>query len=634
MKNIYKRLSIGFFMIWVVQTHAQTIFNLTFVHPLDAGQSSVLLDFNSDGLLDFVTANKPRIGFALNLGNGLFQNFDTAQVDNANGFGSYDLNGDGILDFSVAQEDDNYSDNWICNGNSTFTTINSGNESVGSTRNVVYADFDNDGFVDSYHSASAFAMNRQGCQIHKGLPGGLFGPDIAETIMPGYFYDSLVHPTLGPQYWSNRQWKGAIARDFDGDGRVDIVNVAYQDLGFQPDTFTTLWVSQQSRGAYILQNNSAPGNIGFSDVSYSALGTDINGTDSSFWSVYAPIPMDYDRDGDYDLILGGLLVKSVHTGDVVNTDIVRFYENVSTPGIIMFVNETTQSGLQFVNNLPVSAKRGLSFAAGIPIDYDNDGFTDFAFVNRKDGTTINYVLLFKNNGDNTFTQIPFAGHGIGGVSGGRDINTGDLNNDGKMDIILSDGTVGGFVGTDSTLVYMNNSVNTNHWVKLDIRTTTGGTWAFDHTVKVYKHGTMQLIGMDDIRTDVSYRSKRHPILHFGLGSTVSVDVQVIYGNDTYTFNGLTAGMQHQLFLDQATGMDETSSLPCLVLYPNPANELLNIHNPGNKTYYYSISNLLGQTIMTGKLEQQMDVSLLPKGIYLLQLREGNGQIITQKVIRQ
>lgn len=83
--------------LWTGQSQAQTIFNLTGIHPLDAGQATVLLDFNNDGLINFVTANKLRIGFALNQGDGLFQNFDTAQVNNANGFGIYDLNDDGIV---------------------------------------------------------------------------------------------------------------------------------------------------------------------------------------------------------------------------------------------------------------------------------------------------------------------------------------------------------------------------------------------------------------------------------------------------------------------------------------------------------------------------------------------------------
>lgn len=631
-------IAFAVFTLWTGQSKAQTIFNLTWYHPLDVGQATVLLDFNNDGLLDFVTANKNKIGFALNLGNGLFQNFDTAQVDNANGFGSYDLNGDGILDFSVAQEQGIYNDNWICNGNSTFTVINSGNESVGSTRNVVYADFDNDGYVDSYHSASAFAWNRQGNQIHKGLSIGTFGPDIAETIMPGYFYDSLVHPTLGAQYWSNRQWKGAIARDLDGDGFADIVNVAYRDIGYQPDTFSTIWVSQQSRGAYVLKNTSTIGNLGFSDVSISALGADANGADSTFWSAYAPIPLDYDNDGDYDLIIGGLLVPSIYTGQNFNTDIIRVYENISTPGNIQFIEKTQQAGLQYINNLPVNQKKYLSFAAGIPIDYDNDGFVDFAFVNRTNGGSAQHVFLFRNNGNGTFTEVPFAQHAIGGTSGGRDINVGDLNNDGKQDIILSDGTVGGFVGTDSTLVYLNNISNSNHWVQLDIKTQPVGTWAFDHTVKVYAHGTSQLMGMDDIRTDVSYRSKRYPILHFGLGSTDSIDVVISKGNTVYQVNGLPTNQLHHIYLSAITGLEEPNSANSIKIYPNPTQNQLNISNlPSDFSGIVSIYNPLGQLMYSEhKSGSQFNIEIghLYSGIYFIQLKYNNGQKITQKLFKE
>jgi hypothetical protein len=304
------------------------------------------------------------------------------------------------------------------------------------------------------------------------------------------------------------------------------------------------------------------------------------------------------------------------------------------PGNIQFENKTLETGLQFINNLAIGAKRGLSFAAGTPIDYDNDGHTDFAFVNRRDGTTVNYVLLFRNNGNGSFSQIDFAQHGIGGISGGRDINVGDLNNDGKLDIILSDGTVGGFEGTDSTLVYLNNSSNTNHWVQLDIKTSPTGTWAFDHTVKVYAHGTSQLLGMDDIRTDVSYRSKRYTILHFGLGNTDSVDVQIIKGNNTYTFTGLPANTQHHLFLSQVTGIHKTNTDHTITLFPNPVNNLLTISNPANQTYSYVISNLLGQSIQSGKTQKQIDVSQLQKAVYFIQLKDEKGQVFTSKFIKE
>lgn len=322
------------------------LFKLTYAHDYALGQATALLDINGDSLLDFVTANKGRIHVVENLGAGQFGHQATYTVDNANGFGAYDLNADGRLDFSIAQEQDQVNDNWLNLGNGAFNPVNSGNESVGSTRDVVYADFDNDGHVDSYHSASAFGNNRQGNQLHAGLGNGLFGPDIIETVLdppvPGFWYDSLTHPVLGPQYWSAKQSKGAIVRDFDGDGRADIVNAVYCDLGFQPDTFTQQWVNQQQRGLFLLKNKSEPGQVRFEDVSTAALGPDAHGNTAADWNAYAPVPLDYDRDGDYDLVVGAT------TRGQENTDLIRLYENISTPGNIAFVEKTAEAGLHDV----------------------------------------------------------------------------------------------------------------------------------------------------------------------------------------------------------------------------------------------------------------------------------------------
>ncbi|MGA9116685.1 MAG: CRTAC1 family protein [Bacteroidota bacterium] len=523
---------------------AQSLFELTFCHGLRFGQATVLLDANGDSLLDFITANKSRIGIVLNTGSGTFLDLDTLAADNANGFGSYDLNGDGMLDFSIAQDTGVILDNWINLGNTAFATINSGNESIGSTRNVVYADLDNDGFVDSYHSASAFSMNREANQLHQGLPNGLFGPDIMEQVMPGFFYDSLIHPTLGPQYWSSLQSKGAVVRDLDGDGFGDIINAVYCDLGFQPDSFTVQWVNQQKRGLFILRNTSTPGTIGLTDVSLAALGPDANGAGDTVWNAYAPVPLDYDRDGDYDLIVGATTRRQE------DTDLVRLYENVSTPGQILFVERTVRAGLQGLNDLPVSQKRKLNFAAGAALDYDNDGFLDVAFVNRVDAADAlePYVHLFRNNGDGTLTQVPYAQHNLGLIAGGRDINGADLDNDGRQDILLSDGSVGGYEGTDSTLVYMNRFAGANRWVQIDRRTTDGGSWAFDYTVEVFRHRTDERLGMDDIRTDFCYRSKRSPVLHFGLGAADRVDVMITKGAALSSYTGLPANQMHRLDL--------------------------------------------------------------------------------------
>lgn len=70
------------------------------------------------------------------------------------------------------------------------------------------------------------------------------------------------------------------------------------------------------------------------------------------------------------------------------------------------------------------------------------------------------------------------------------------------------------------------------------------------------------------------------------------------------------------------------------IYPIPATTCLNLQNPDNIIYGYSIRNLLGQTIQRGEVQQQIDVSHLQTGAYLIQLKSTNDEEITSIFIKQ
>jgi len=231
---------------------AATIFELASTHDKGPGQATALLDIDGDGDLDFFSANKGTINYARNDGACVFAHAQTIQVDNSNGFGMHDLNGDGKMDFTVAQQGGaNDLDSRINAGNGNFTPTNLGNESVGCVRNVVFADFDLDGHTDSYHSASAFGTNHEGNQFHPGLSNGRFGPDIIRRILnppvPKFWYDTANHPTYGKVEWSNKQSKSAIARDLDGDGKLDVI-VSDGTVGGYEGTNTTMIYKNKSPG--------------------------------------------------------------------------------------------------------------------------------------------------------------------------------------------------------------------------------------------------------------------------------------------------------------------------------------------------------------------------------------------------
>ncbi|MCH5373206.1 MAG: FG-GAP-like repeat-containing protein, partial [Planctomycetes bacterium] len=454
---------------------AKSIFRLAYIHKGSLAQASALLDVFGNGHPDILIACKRRVYLVKNNGKSSFAHAQTYDVDNANGWGAHDFNADGCLDAFVAQQQREQDDCWINNGDGTFTRRDLGNETVGNTRSVLFADFDGDGHVDSYHSVSAFGTNHAGCELHPGKADNTFGPDIIRQVLEpgetGFWYATATHPERGNEEWANKMFKGAVVRDFDGDGKPDIITAAYADLGFQeggPGGIGQRWVEQQDRGLFVLHNRSEPGCIRFTEVARQAIGEYAYGNTTKHWNCYSVVPLDYDRDGDSDLFVGAVTRR--HGRRPEDTRCVALYENISQPGQIRFIDRTQASGFGRFNEMTAEQRWQINFASGAAMDYDNDGWVDLCLINRRDmdRTRWPYPHLFRNTGKGTFVEVPASEHGIGGGAGGRDLNYADLDGDGRLDVNIHDGTVGGYDGQDNTRIYMNHSANENRWVGLNV----------------------------------------------------------------------------------------------------------------------------------------------------------------------
>jgi hypothetical protein len=234
-----------------------------------------------------------------------------------------------------------------------------------------------------------------------------------------------------------------------------------------------------------------------------------------------------------------------------NTDIVRFYENRCEPGAIQFIDRTAETGFGWRNMVSPYNRSDWMFAAGAQIDFDNDGWVDLAVVNRRDAekTSYAYVHLFRNMGDGTFEEIEPSMHGLTDFGGGSDLVSGDLNNDGKPDLVITGGSAIGPDGKSVSRVYINNVVTENHWIKLKILDNATNTYAIGAKVSVYESGTQRLLGYDEVRTDFSYRSKREPILHFGLKTVEEIDVMMkTQKGDEQRFTSLKSDKIYELFI--------------------------------------------------------------------------------------
>jgi hypothetical protein len=71
------------------------------------------------------------------------------------------------------------------------------------------------------------------------------------------------------------------------------------------------------------------------------------------------------------------------------------------------------------------------------------------------------------------------------------------------------------------------------------------------------------------------------------------------------------------------------------VYPNPVNSTLFIKKDNHISWYYTIINTVGQVILRDKLDgNSVDVSDLPIGIYFIQIKTQNGEVVTKKFIKE
>lgn len=204
---------------------------------------------------------------------------------------------------------------------------------------------------------------------------------------------------------------------------------------------------------------------------------------------------DIDNDGDLDAF-------------IINHDIEsKLYRN---DGDGTFTDITVQSGTSTDLN---------SIGDAIQVkfeDFDNDGFVDLLITSSG-----NDHCLFLNDGDLSFTKAanPFTG-----------INerihsavTGDLNNDGFIDVYAAYGQGFNSIGNIPDQLYFNNG-NDNHFFQVLLQGNISNPNGIGARVELYGDWGVQI---REVRSGESYGIKPSFINHFGLGSATSIDSLII-----------------------------------------------------------------------------------------------------------
>lgn len=270
-------------------------------------------------------------------------------------------------------------------------------ESVGG--GAVFLDYDQDGYIDLYISNGTYIEGFS--EEHK--PDGNPQNKLYRNLGNGTFADVTKKAGVGDMGYG----MGMTVGDFDNDGYPDIYISNY--------------------GPNVLYHNK--GNGTFSDITAHA---GVAGNECSVGAVW----LDYDNDGFLDLYVGNYIDFDPEYG--------YFYAPDGFPGPmaydgqpdILYHNRGDGTFENVTESMGVFNPDGRAMGVGAA-DYDDDGYMDIFVANDH---MVNY--LYHNEGGKKFVDRGImsgvAFNQIGEATISMSVDFADYNNDGLMDLFVSD----------------------------------------------------------------------------------------------------------------------------------------------------------------------------------------------------
>lgn len=438
---------------------------------------------------------------------------------------------------------------------------------------AAFGDVDNDGDLDLYLS---------GVDIDFNFKGGLYLYENGNYVFSPE--SNLPITYLGAAEWG----------DVNGDNLLDIIIMGASETY---EDFTEIY-----------QNNG--------DGTFTSMNAGIIPAEQG--DVHL---VDIDGDGDLDVSITGIGLED---------RITKFYENDGNGNFTEMTDVV----------LP-----GMNWGRIKWADYNNDGHLDFVLAgfNDSDGGTQNfYTKIHTNNGDGTFSvaDIPLAQCWLG------DMEWGDYNNDGHTDLVISG--AGGDGAERFTLIYKNNGDGT--FTELDLELP-GVSHSSIEWADFNGDGQLDLfvVGETDTPGDGFSISK----IYFNMGNDTFVDSEIDVFNISYYGDADAGDFDNDGKIDLViTGYSEPYYMAAssavykneiiisvrelkkdFTISPVPAKDFLTIKSSTtiNRLTMYNMS---GQVVLSQELDDYnhiVNTEKLPAGLYLITIYTPT-EVVTEKVI--
>lgn len=468
------------------------------------------------------------------------------------GVACFDFDGDGFLDIfftngggipSLAKETESFQNRLYRNShNGTFTDVTERAKLTGEgySMGVASGDFDNDGWGDLYVTG----VNRN--LLYRNRGDGTFIDVTEESGVSGI-------DASGKKRWS----VSAAWADFDNDGDLDLFVANYLDWSFSSaercgSPEERLHCSPQLyRGLpNLLYRNNGDGT--FTDISAPS------GIDKHVGKGMGVAVADYDSNGLIDIFVANdkerdFLFRNVdgETFAEVGVEVAvaltedglapssmgvdfRDLNNDGYPDLFvtalsgevfpLFLNE----GQGLFTDASYTVKTGLAtmrlsgWGTGA-YDFENDGYKDLFTANSHVTENIHlytdyqYKLpntVFQNQRNVTFRDVSTqAGLSMEPASAHRGSAFGDLNNDGKIDVVVS------VIGDQPEILY-GTSTGGGHWILVQAEGTESNRDGIGTKIKLTSEsGSVQY---NHVTTSVGYASSSDKRVHFGLGQDTQI----------------------------------------------------------------------------------------------------------------